>query len=127
MEPRKRARWGSSGVLLEFPGLKLKAVRGEAAIPNDAPEVTLSGRYGDIWQYSPTHCRAVIVSNRIAKRYLPKERHPVDAGDECLVTFPNEELGLWVKRLRVPKERPAQLRYAETNFRGGKKSGKETA
>lgn len=57
----------------------------------------LVGIRGEIWQYSQTHCRALVV--------LPTK-------DEKLITFENRDLGKWVLKLKVPAAPDKQAEIA---------------
>jgi hypothetical protein len=75
-------------------------------------ELALSGLYGEIWQYSATELRAVIYSHRISKKYLPKNKWPINPQDETLIRFSPDDLILWVDRLRVPAKANTQADIA---------------
>jgi hypothetical protein len=76
-------------------------------------ELALVGKYGEIWQYSDTHCCVVITSPRIAKLHLPESKHPILKGDEARHTFPIEELDRFVNIIRVSRNRNGMIKRAE--------------
>jgi hypothetical protein len=81
-------------------------------------ELALSGRYGEIWQYSSSEFRAVIYSHRISKRYLPRHRWPIKPQDETLIRFSTPDLILWVERLRVPAKASTQAEISNQRSLG---------
>lgn len=88
----------------------------------DIIDLTLSGKYGEIWEQDEeqTTFKAVIKSPAIANKYLPENKRPLIRGDEVVITFPRSELELWCKRLKVPLVmRSYQARYANSFFRKG--------
>lgn len=110
LSPKKSHRpvWKpSSKTLGGYRCIELRSAGGEC-------ELALAGRYGEIWQSSPDTYRAIITRGRIAKRYLPKEHWPILPTDETLVTFPAAHLPIWVERLKIPRTRPTQARYANS-------------
>ena len=81
-----------------------------AAIKHESTgELTLAGEYGEIWVHNATHCRAIVTSVRVAKKL---GLSPEVAGDECLATFPNEDLDKWVKALKVRRNRVTMVERA---------------
>ena len=75
-------------------------------------ELALSGRYGEIWCADAFTCKAIIYSARVAKRFLPKDQHPVLPGDETLISFPVRDLPIWIDRLAVPTKPSTQAALA---------------
>ena len=55
-------------------------------------ELSIIGRYGEIWQHDKLTFKAIIYSHRISKRYLPQEEWPIHAEDETLILFSAKEL-----------------------------------
>lgn len=75
-------------------------------------ELSIFGKYGEIWARGSSVFGALIRSPRIAKRYLPKEKWPVQVGDEIQISFNASELALWVERLLVPTKSTSQAKLA---------------
>jgi hypothetical protein len=102
----KRAKWYKAGDKETMDNIK--------AIKNDVTgELALVGHYGEIWQVSPSTFAAVITSARVAKRYLPESRHPINPGDETRITFPASELATWIERLKITQNRNGMIRMAD--------------
>lgn len=78
----------------------------------ETKELSLFGKYGEIFQHDSYTFKVIIYSNRIAKRYLPKDRWPMQPGDETLISFPAKDLGTWVRRLGVPIKPTTQATFA---------------
>lgn len=92
-----------------YKSTKGRIGRYKAIAHHTTGELCIVGRYGEIWVHSDTHYAAVITSARISKKYLPKEQHPVQAGDETLIRFPNEDLPKWTKILKIVRSRELML------------------
>lgn len=75
-------------------------------------ELSIIGRYGEIWQHDKLTFKAIIYSHRISKRYLPQEEWPIHAEDETLILFSAKELVTWVKRLGIPAKPKTQAGFA---------------
>lgn len=60
---------------------------------------TLAGARGEIWEASPTHCKAIEVNG---------------GESEKIIVFENKDLLKWVKRLQVPL-RPEDQAYWANN------------
>lgn len=71
-------------------------------------ELSLIGRYGEIWSCNSDWYRAIILSPRIAKRFLQRDQWPVEPGDEIQIKFPAEDLPVWINRLQVPSKPSTQ-------------------
>jgi hypothetical protein len=124
-KPRKiepRARWIATRERMgALPCLHLSEPRAKAPFPYDAPEKTLSGRYGDIWEYAPGVYWAVVTSARVARRL---GLSPVNADDEVLLkNIPAPELARVAKALGVSSRRPTQLEWAENFSCGPREEG----
>ena len=76
-------------------------------------ELNLVGRYGEIFMVNDTTCKAVITSSRVARKYLPPEKHPVNKDDEVVIQFPISELEEWIKRLKITSNRNGMIRMAD--------------
>jgi hypothetical protein len=77
--------------------------------------IGLSGRDGDIWEYSPGTLRAIVTNhytaNKIIRAKYPN-KSPSEWGDETLFTFPAEQLGYFCRVMKVPRDPGRQLAYA---------------
>ena len=82
-----------------YPCIEHRRLMASWPFAPEPAELTLAGRYGEIWQYSATHFRAVVRRRDY----------------EQLVTFPAQELRKWIKRLQVPLDAALQVGLAE-NF-----------
>lgn len=76
-------------------------------------ELALAGKKGEIWEFSDTHC-AAILNSTAANRYFPNEEPKYKKGEEKLIRFPKKDLEMWAKRLGVPKQRSAMVRFANS-------------
>jgi hypothetical protein len=76
-------------------------------------ELSLIGRYGEIWAYDAFTFKAIVYSHRIAKKFLSKELWPVQLGDEILFSFQIADLPVWIKRLHVPSKSSTQANIAD--------------
>lgn len=85
-----------------------KAVRQNVLMSPGVYEVTLAGKYGEIWQ-NGEHYKAVITNSHVASRY----GYSASRGEERVISFQNQDLDLWMTRLKISKHfRPSQARYA---------------
>lgn len=75
-------------------------------------ELSIFGRYGEIWSSGATTYKAVIFSHRIVRRFLSKEKWATDLHDEILIRFEAQELRIWTQRLRVPAKATTQAKIA---------------
>lgn len=75
-------------------------------------ELTLFGKFGEIWLWNDKIICVLIRSVRVAKKHLPEAHWPVMPGDEVLIRVPIEELDNWVKHLRVKRNRNSMVRIA---------------
>lgn len=91
-----------------------ETIGGYKAIKNRTNgELVLIGHYGEIFQIDEKTFGAIIHSARVAKKYLPESKHPVQAGDEVLIRFSIDELPLWIKRLKVTRNREGMIEMSD--------------
>lgn len=79
-------------------------------------ELTLSGKYGDIWRYSDKLYAMVIKSRQIDSRARSlgfSLRHGLK-DDESICHFPLDMLPKAVNLLKVSKQQATQIRYANS-------------
>ena len=80
-------------------------------------ELSLFGRFGEIWSYDASTFKAVIYSHRIVRRLLPKEKWAIYPLDEIVISFAAPDLPIWTKRLQVPAKPSTQAVIAnQTRF-----------
>ncbi len=94
-------------------------INGIPAIKNKVTkELTLAGKYGEIWYYRPGEYAAivtsVVVANRLRKA-LGYSKQKFEVGDEILLHFKAEHFDFIVKKLKIPKKsRLKQVNFANS-------------
>lgn len=84
--------------------------KGFKDLPRDH-EKCLWGKFGTIHKFSEKELQVIIFNSRIANLRLGGTLL-YTFGEEACVNVPLEDLGLWVKWLRIPKAAATQTRYA---------------
>lgn len=75
-------------------------------------ELSLTGKYGEIWLHDESTYKAIIFSHRITRRFLPKDKWAIGPIDEILIKFGAQDLSIWVERLRIPSKSSTQAAIA---------------
>ncbi len=74
-------------------------------------ELALEGKYGSIWMFNATTCKALITSGVIINRYTnPSEKYKT--GEHRLIKFPLADLPKWVEILHVKNNRKSMIKKA---------------
>ncbi len=79
-------------------------------------ELSLGGKYGEVYIYSDSLLAARIVSHKVANklaRHYNKEPNN-HLGDESVIKFPYADINFVAKTLMIPKSQKTQLKYMES-------------
>jgi hypothetical protein len=75
-------------------------------------DIKLFGEAGWIWMGADGKYNAVVTSPLLINRYWPSSTYTYPTGSELRVSFDRSELGLMIRRLRVPKSQDEQIRLS---------------
>lgn len=80
---------------------------------NAAYECEINSKNGFIWKHSNEHYTACITNSRIANK-LKNPEIKYKPGDECLITFPKEQLETYIKLLNIKNNRVTMIARANS-------------